>query len=70
MNRKRKRIPTPPYIEIIAALSTTASPCPQIMIAAKWAQKLSNLQTGIMDMGATSGAASKQDIKALSRIQA
>jgi hypothetical protein len=46
-------------------ISTTAPSCPQNKIAAKWAQKFSNRQTGIMDMGATSGAAAKQDIKAL-----
>jgi hypothetical protein len=53
-----------PYIERIAVMSTTASPCPQKKIAAKWAQKITNCQTGIMNTGATSGAAAKKDIEA------
>ncbi len=46
-------------------MTTNASPCPQNKIAAKWAQKIINCQTGILDTGATSGAAAKQDVKAL-----
>ncbi len=45
----------PPQIERIAAMSTTAPSCPQNKIAAKWERNFSNHQTGIMDMGATSG---------------
>ncbi len=52
-------------IEKIAAIATCASPCPQNKIAAKWARRITNRQTGILDTGATPCTAAKQDIKAL-----
>jgi hypothetical protein len=55
----------PPQIERIAAMSTTAPLCPQNKLATKWAHKIPNCQTGIIDTDATSGAAAKRDIKAL-----
>jgi hypothetical protein len=36
----------PPQIERIAAMSTAAPSCPQKKIAAKWAQKKSNVEQG------------------------
>jgi hypothetical protein len=55
MTRKLKRIP-PPYVEKIAEMTTTASPCPQNKIAAKWAQKLTNHWTGQAERGFAAGA--------------
>jgi hypothetical protein len=55
----------PQNTDTIAATITTASPIQQNKIAAKWARKVANQQIGIMDMGATSGAAAEHDTKAM-----
>jgi hypothetical protein len=46
-------------------ISITAPSCPQNKIVIKWAQKISNHQTEIIDTGATSGAVAKRDIDAM-----
>jgi hypothetical protein len=49
-------------MEQIAKSTTTTAPTPQNKIAAKWAWKLPNRQKlGILDTGATSGAAAEHD---------